>query len=86
VRALADNQRRHLELANLLDGQIILAEVNAVGTGSHRDIGPVVDDAQDDPAFADVDKLNGKGEELVVLDVLCPQLDAIGAARYAAVS
>jgi hypothetical protein len=58
--------------------------MHAVSAGGHRNIGPVVNHAQDAACLTRPDELDGQSEKLIVLNVFCPQLDAIGASGYAA--
>ncbi len=78
VRALADNQRGHLQLASLLNRQVILAKMHPIGTRGHGNINPVVNDTNDAGIFTNLNEFDGKSEKPVVLDVLGPKLDTIG--------
>jgi hypothetical protein len=84
--AFADYQRRQLELASLLNRQIILAEVHSVSTGGNSDIDPVVYYAKDVGGSANLYKFHRNSKESVVGDVLRPQLNTVGAAGCAPVS
>src|SRR5579872_4876203 len=46
VGGQADDQIRADQLSHGVDRQIVLSEVDAVGTGGKRDVGPVVDDEE----------------------------------------
>ena len=82
----ADNQRSQLELAGLLDGQIILAKMNAVGTCSNRHINPVIYYAKYAGVLTYPYKFDSNSKKFVVLDGLRTQLDAIGTAGCALAS
>ena len=80
MSALAYNQRSPLQLAGLLNRQIVLAHVQSIGAGGYRNIHSVVYDTQNAGISADSHERLGKGKELVVGDGLCAKLDAIGSA------
>jgi hypothetical protein len=85
MSALSDNERGQLELSNLVEGQVILAEMDAIGIASDRDVGAVVYYAQNIGVPAYLHKLDGDSKELVVGDIFRSQLDGVGAAGDAAV-
>ena len=80
LRAFADNHRRQLQPAGLGDGQVVLAEVYAVGPGGSGDINAVVDDAEHAAVAAEPDEFAGNGKKHVILDALGPQLNTVGLA------
>ena len=69
MSTLADYQRIRTELAGRFDGQIILPEMDPVGTGCDCDINSVVDDSKGTGVFTDSDKFSGNGQKLIIIDI-----------------
>jgi hypothetical protein len=86
MSAFADNQRGQLEFAGLVERYIILPEMHAVSAGGNCDIDPVIYYAQHAGIFTNFGEFEGKRKKFIVVNGLCPQLNAIGAAGEAAMS
>ncbi|GAI57475.1 unnamed protein product [marine sediment metagenome] len=60
--------------------------MHAVSAGGNCDIDPIVYYAQYAGILTNFGEFEGKGKKPIVVNILCPQLNAIGAAGQAAMS
>ncbi len=78
----ADQHVRADDLPDLLDRQVFLADVHAVGAGLGGHRGTVVDDEQRADALAQRARGVGHGGQLVVGQALLAELDDVRPARH----
>ena len=79
VRAHAQDSVRPDNLAGFDGGKVFLADVDAVGIGEDRDIGAVVDDAENVVLAAEGNELAGALEEFAAVKGFLAELQAVGA-------
>src|SRR5437016_12269302 len=80
VGADAEDQPRADDFAGFDGGQVFLADVNAISAASHRDIGTVVDDAENVVLMTKLHELLCPLQQLAAFEILLPQLQTISPA------